>query len=61
MQNKAWKLKYEKFEKEKVTEYKRDLTERDNEIQVLKDMVKAAQLQLKAKERDSLRFKQRSI
>jgi hypothetical protein len=42
---------------EKTAEFKRELGEKENEILVLKDMVKASQLQLRAKERDTARFK----
>jgi hypothetical protein len=33
------------------------LSERDSEISILKEMVKAAQVQMKAKERETARYK----
>lgn len=61
MQNKAIRQKHERFVSEKTAEFNRELGEKENEILVLKDMVKASQLQLRAKERDTARFKQKSI
>jgi hypothetical protein len=44
-----------------VAQYTKDLSEKEAEIQVLKEMMKGAQMQVKTKERESARFKQKNI
>jgi hypothetical protein len=51
------KQRNEKFRTEQVAQWEKELSEKDSEIHVLKDMVKATQLQLKVKERDTARYR----
>ena len=37
------------------------LSERDSEVSILKEMVKAAQVQMKAKERETARYKVKTL
>lgn len=50
-------MRFEKFKSENITTYEKMLSERDSEVSILKEMVKAAQVQMRAKERETARFK----
>jgi hypothetical protein len=53
------KQRHEKFKNEQVSIYEKEISEKNSEIHILKDMVKANQLQLKAKDKDLARYKQK--
>lgn len=53
------KQRHEKFKNEQVSIYEKEISEKNSEIHILKDMFKANQLQLKAKDKDLARYKQK--
>ena len=55
----AYKQRYDKFRAQKTEEFNKMVESKNNEAQVLKEMVKSTNLVVKAKEKDILRLKQR--
>lgn len=54
---KQQKARFEKFKNEQITSIQLELSDRNNEIEVLKEMLKGNQLQLRAKEREIMRYR----
>ncbi len=54
-------MKMDKLRKQEEIKYKNALDEKNSEVQVLKEMVKSSNLQLKAREKDSVRLKQKVV
>lgn len=55
------KQRFEKFKAEQVAIYQKDLSERSSEVEVLKEMVRGNQTQLKSKEKEIARQKQKIL
>ena len=58
-QLKIQKVRFEKFKNEQMNSIQLDLQDKTNEIEVLKEMLKGNQLQLRAKEREIMRYRQK--
>jgi len=56
-QNRTHKTRLEKFKKEGLANFQREIQEKNSEVEVLKEMVKGVQLQLRGKDKDIANFK----
>jgi hypothetical protein len=48
-------LRLEKFKSDQIVQFQKELSEKNSEIEVLKEMVKASQLSIKAREKEIVR------
>lgn len=55
------KNRFDKFKNDQVHNYSKDIEDKNSEIEVLKEMVKGNQLQLRAKEKEIFRYKQKFV
>ena len=55
------KQRLDKFKAEQVGQYQKEIQEKTSEIEVLKEMIRASQVTIKAKEREAIRYKQRGV
>lgn len=60
-QQRVLKQRHEKQRKEDELKHQVEIEEKNSEIQVLKEMIKSAQMQLKAREKDQVRLKSKLV